>query len=77
MKATRILFFFGIAAVASAASITFSFDTTTINGTTITGLSAGFSAHCSDAELHGSGYDSFWVYWVYCSYHRCLGGPDI
>jgi hypothetical protein len=39
MKATRIMFFFGIAAVASATSVTFSFDTTTINGTVITGIS--------------------------------------
>ena len=42
MKLTRLFVLTGIvAAVASAASVTFTFDTQTINGTTITGLAAG------------------------------------
>ena len=44
MKVTEILVFLGIAAVASATSFTnvnFSFDTQTINGHTVTGLSSG------------------------------------
>jgi hypothetical protein len=43
MKATTILTFFGMAALASASSVTFTFDTQTINGQTITGLSSGAS----------------------------------
>ncbi len=39
MKITRALLFFATAAVASATSVTFTFDTQTINGTTINGLS--------------------------------------
>jgi hypothetical protein len=43
MKATRTLLFFATAAVASATSVTFTFDTQVINGTTITGLSENAS----------------------------------
>ena len=43
MKATRTLLFFATAAVASATSVTFTFDTQTINGTTITGVSENAS----------------------------------
>src|SRR5262249_7012482 len=41
MRAGTILAFLGCAAVASATSVTFTFDTQTINGTTITGLASG------------------------------------
>jgi hypothetical protein len=43
MKVTSTLLFFGVAAVASATSVTFSFTTQTINGTTIQGLAENAS----------------------------------
>jgi hypothetical protein len=43
MKATRALLFFAMAAVASATSVTFTFDTQVINGTTITGIAENAS----------------------------------
>ena len=43
MKATRALLFFATAAAASATSVTFTFDTQTINGTTINGVSENAS----------------------------------
>lgn len=43
MKATRALLFFGMVATASATSVTFTFDTQTINGTTINGIAENAS----------------------------------
>jgi hypothetical protein len=43
MKATRALLFFATAAAASATSVTFTFDTQTINGTTIQGVAENAS----------------------------------